>query len=190
MGFNKRKMEDRRRKAAEQVLCGAQRQQVGQRVSGMADMGLSRAAGICFAILFAASTALAGDLPDPKFTPGDADSSLTKEAICSPGASKSRRYVRAELKRKVYALYGMTPDGDLCPCEVDHLIPLALGGTNKLRNLWPESHSTKPWNSLAKDRLERRLHDDVCHGIIELGATQREIATDWIAAYEVRFGEP
>jgi hypothetical protein len=82
----------------------------------------------CCAILFAASTALAGDLPDPTFTPGDADSSLTKEAICSPGTSKSRRYVRAELKRKVYALYGMTPDGDPCPCEVDHLIPLALGG--------------------------------------------------------------
>jgi len=153
-------------------------------------MGLSRSASICCAILFAESTALAGDLPDPKFTPGDADSSLTKEAICIPGASKSRRYVRAELRRKVYALYGMTPDGDPCPCEVDHLIPLALGGTNKVRNLWPESNSTKkPWNSLAKDRLERRLHDDVCHGIIELGVAQHEIATDWIAAYKVRFGE-
>jgi hypothetical protein len=140
--------------------------------------------------LFAASSALAGDLPDPKFTPGDADLSLTKEAICTSGTSKSRRYVRAELKRKVYALYGMTPDGDPCPCEVDHLIPLALGGMNNLRNLWPQSHSTKPWNSLAKDRLERRLHDDVCHGIIELRAAQHEIATDWIAAYKVRFGEP
>jgi hypothetical protein len=140
--------------------------------------------------LFAASTTFAGDLPDPKFTPGDADSSLTKEAICAPDISKSRRYVRAELKRKVYVLYGMTPDGDPCPCEVDHLIPLALGGTNRLRNLWPQSHSTKPWNSLAKDRLERRLHDNVYHGIIELRAAQHEIATDWIAAYKVRFGEP
>jgi hypothetical protein len=158
----------------------------GRRRDGFAGV----AALVWALVLLAASTALAGDLPDPKFTPGDADSSLTKVAICTPGASKSRRYVRAELKRKVYALYGMTPDGDPCPCEVDHLIPLALGGTNKLRNLWPQSHSTKPWNSLAKDRLERRLHDDVCHGIIELGATQREIATDWIAAYEVRFGEP
>jgi hypothetical protein len=140
--------------------------------------------------LFAAPTALAGDLPDPKFTPGDADLLLTKEAICTPGTSKSRRYVRAEMKRKVFALYGRTPDGDPCPCEVDHLIPLALGGMNNLRNLWPQSHSTKPWNSLAKDRLERRLHDDVCRGIIELRAAQHEIATDWIAAYKARFGEP
>jgi hypothetical protein len=47
-----------------------------------------------------------------------------------------------------------------------------------------------PWNSIRKDRLERRLKVEVCSGIIELEAAQREIATDWIAAYVARFGSP
>jgi hypothetical protein len=64
----------------------------------------------------------------------------------------------------------------------DHLIPIDLGRANWLPNLWPQSHST----SVEKDWLERRLHDDVCAGKIELDVAQREIITDWTAAYRRR----
>ena len=42
-------------------------------------------------------------------------------------------------KNEVHMAYGMAPNQPPCPCELDHLIPLGLGGTNWLANLWPHS---------------------------------------------------
>jgi hypothetical protein len=142
-------------------------------------------------LLTAAPTAIAGDLPDPKLTPGMADPILTKDVICAPGFNtKTIRVVPTARKREVYKEYGVSPDTPPCPCEVDHLIPLDLGGANWLANLWPQSHSTKPWNSIRKDRLERELHNEVCSGKVELQTAQQQIATDWIAAYLKRYVSP
>jgi hypothetical protein len=80
--------------------------------------------------------------------------------------------VPAWLKRQAYAEYGITQckTGDY---EVDHLIPLSLGGSNSIRNLWPESTKTSPWNSCVKDALERKLHTLVCAGQLDLKTAQR-----------------
>ena len=40
----------------------------------------------------------------------------------------------------------------------------------------------------VKDRLENKLHSMVCKGEIDLKTAQREIATDWIAAYKKYVG--
>jgi hypothetical protein len=70
--------------------------------------------------------------------------------------------------------------------EIDHLIPLCLGGSNDPSNLWPQLRRSieKTWNGEAKDRLEHRLCEMVCQGKIEIGAAQEAFATDWIVAYE------
>ena len=64
------------------------------------------------------------------------------------------------------------------------LIALELGGSNDIRNLWPQPKNTKPWNNKAKNQLEARLHSMVCNGTISLGEAQQAIAHDWIAAYQ------
>jgi hypothetical protein len=100
------------------------------------------------------------------------------------GYTKKVRNVPAEMKRKVYQEYGITSHGP-GDYEVDHLIPLELGGSNSIKNLWPESHRTSPWNAQVKDRLEGKLHELVCGGQLDLKTAQRAIASDWIEAYKV-----
>jgi hypothetical protein len=68
--------------------------------------------------------------------------------------------------------------------EIDHLISLELGGSNSIKNLWPESHRTSPWNAQVKDRLEDKLHELVCSGQLDLKTAQQAIASNWIEAYK------
>jgi hypothetical protein len=71
--------------------------------------------------------------------------------------------------------------------ELDHLIPLELGGDNADANLWPEPASPVP-GFHQKDVLENRLHELVCSGRLALGDAQRAIASDWYAAYRTHIG--
>ena len=71
---------------------------------------------------------------------------------------------------------------------MDHLISLELGGSNSLKNLWPESYQGA-WNAHVKDRLENRLHALVCAGQLDLKTAQHAIATNWIAAYQQYLGQ-
>jgi hypothetical protein len=125
-------------------------------------------------------------LPDPNLTPGNTFD-VTVQDLCVPGYTKKVRYVPAEMKREVYEEYGVTSH-DLGDYEVDHLIPLELGGSNSLKNLWPESHRTSPWNAQVKDRLEGKLHELVCSGQLDLKTAQQAIASNWIEAYKFYVG--
>jgi hypothetical protein len=43
------------------------------------------------------------------------------------------------------------------------------------------------WSAPVKDQLEDRLRRMVCRGDVALGTAQRDISTDWIAAYRKYF---
>jgi hypothetical protein len=100
-------------------------------------------------------------LPDPKLTPGDVLPDATKDDVCTPGWSREHRHVTEEMRDKVYAEYGRAR-GPGC-CEVDHLIPLELGGSNDMKNLWPQPDDPRPGDA-EKDSLENDLHTRVCKG--------------------------
>jgi hypothetical protein len=87
------------------------------------------------------------------------------------------------MKREVYREYGITSHGP-GDYEIDHLISLELGGSNSIKNLWPESHRTSPWNAQVKDRLEDKLHELVCSGHLDIKTAQQAIASNWIEAYK------
>ncbi len=125
-------------------------------------------------------------LPDGSKTPGDT-LAVTRDDICVVGYTKTVRNVPTAVKDAVYASYGIVhhAPGEY---EMDHLISLELGGSNSVRNLWPQSYITSPWNAHVKDKLENRIHADVCSGKLDLKAAQQEIARDWIACYKRTFG--
>lgn len=124
--------------------------------------------------------------PNAQLTPGDV---LTQNAnvVCVSGYASSVRNVSVSLKRTVYLSYGIDKKiGE--DFEVDHLISLQLGGSNDLKNLWPQSGTTLPLNYHVKDRLEGALHDLVCAGQISLEDAQRGIAQNWGAMYKAVLG--
>jgi hypothetical protein len=122
-------------------------------------------------------------VPDPAKTPGDT-LEVTAADICVPGYSKKVRNVPIAVKRQVYASYGIRTH-EPGEYEVDHLISLELGGSNSIRNLWPQSFRTSPWNAHVKDALENELHRRVCAGSMDLAKAQRIIAQNWVMGYRI-----
>ena len=98
-----------------------------------------------------------------------------------PGYASSVRDVPDSLKSAVYSRY----DVKWVPYqhEVDHLISLELGGSNDIRNLWPEPYAGR-WGARTKDVLENALHELVCSGQLSLRSAQHQEATDWVGAYQ------
>ncbi|MCU1676823.1 MAG: hypothetical protein JWM93_1581 [Frankiales bacterium] len=128
-----------------------------------------------------------GPLPDHRCSPGARFKYATKAKVCRSGYSKQVRNVTQASKNAVYAAYGMTTHFNGQSGEVDHLVSLELGGSNSRANLFPEAASPSP-GSHEKDRLENRLHTEVCSGQITLRQAQKLIAGDWLTAYHARFG--
>lgn len=151
---------------------------------------------VAFLVLLSGSAAAGEhDLPDPRLTPGDAIEGVTAEQVCTPGYAHSVRHVTAETKREVFAEYGLERNhtgycGGRRGCEIDHVISLELGGSNSIKNLWPQSYDSQPWNAHVKDHLENRLHELVCSGRMSLDEAQHAIATNWISAYQQYVGQP
>jgi len=66
--------------------------------------------------------------------------------------------------------------------EVDHLVQLAVGGSNQLANLVPQPASPRP-GFPETDRLENAIHDGVCERGDALGPLQWRVPKDWVALY-------
>ena len=83
--------------------------------------------------------------------------------------------------------YGLRPGYYGHTLEIDHIVPLELGGSNDIANLFPEGADAHP-GYREKDTLENRLHLLVCAGSLGLGAARTGIAADWELLYSEVFG--
>jgi hypothetical protein len=128
----------------------------------------------------------AGDIPDRTMTPGEVASTDAAE-VCSKvdgqTYSKRHRQTPSSLKDQVTAEY----HGDRwAPHEIDHRVPLSLGGADTLKNLWyqpaPGYH--------CKDHLEHRVWEMVCRaGTLSLAEGQAVFLDDWRAGYTRYVGD-
>ncbi|MGC1106423.1 MAG: hypothetical protein WA876_07780 [Candidatus Acidiferrales bacterium] len=133
----------------------------------------------------AQSTVYAAALPNPILTPGSTHV-VSLANMCSSEHDEVISKVSDAVRQQVFREYGIAgaPPGGY---EIDYLVTPGLGGSDNIRNLWPEPHKQTIWNSYVKDQLEDHLHSLVCSGQVGLATAQRDIATDWIAAYRKYF---
>ena len=131
--------------------------------------------------------AIAGALPKTTLTPGETFADVTAAEVCVSGYASRARNVLREQYLQVYSAYGLAYPQPPGTYELDHLIPLELGGDNSDRNLWPEPAGPVP-GFHQKDELENVLHDQVCTGRLALADAQHGIAADWVALYRGYLG--
>jgi hypothetical protein len=129
-------------------------------------------------------------IPDPRCTPGAINPSVSAEMLQMKGWSTScvRNCWTSEVEKHItYRWYGVhmpsIDSQDSQVCELDHLIPLELGGSDALANIWPQcgpdSVTLNRRYFKTKDRVERYLTAEVRSGRTRLEVAQREIAEDW-----------
>jgi hypothetical protein len=136
------------------------------------------------ALLFSTDAlADSGILPDPSITPG-ASRTVNIAEICNMGSTRSLRHWSRERDNFIMKEYGL-PAGAHHQYEVDHLVPLEIGGSDDDKNLWPQPRRSieRVWNAERKNELENKLHALICTGEIDPEIAQRAIADDWTEAY-------
>ena len=120
-------------------------------------------------------------LPDRRCTPGSIDPAVTQanihQTICASGYTAKVRPSSGETNafkfNEAYPAYGLAHS---VQSELDHFIPLELGGSNSAQNLWPEI----PPSDNPKDAVENAAHKAVCDGAMTLTAAQNAMAANWV----------
>jgi hypothetical protein len=144
----------------------------------MTSQALFTRAGAVACLLVLPALAIA-QLPSGLKTPGAA-SKVTAKQVCAPDYQASKPVAKWQ-RDEALERYGIRPEtftGDL-----DHLIPVSLGGSNDPDNLWPQ-HSAADLTPAAKDQLGAKLHELVCGNTLTLKAAQDAIRKDWVKAYK------
>jgi len=129
-------------------------------------------------------------LPDPTCSPGAVNPTVTIEVLHNKkfrtGCIRDGATSAAQ-KNQTYAWYNIAKPkrntGKTQTCELDHIIPLQLGGADTLENIWPQCGPkgvklARRYFKL-KDAVENYLAKAVRNGIIDLETAQHGIAEDW-----------
>lgn len=104
--------------------------------------------------------------------------------ICRPGYAKAHRLPASEyypLAQRVFAEHGIAWN-QRHAYQLDHRLPLCLGGSNDPGNLWPQPLA----EAKLKDQLEAHACREVCAGRVSLEEAQSWF-THWQASYREVF---
>lgn len=129
-------------------------------------------------------------LPSRSITPGLTRPDATMAQLCDKKfRTKKYRHTTKQMKDTVYREYGAVKKWGTC-CEVDHLVPLELGGVDDLSNLWPQPYQPVP-GAKEKDKLEDWLKREVCiYKTMALADAQEKLEKDWFVAYQEMLKTP
>lgn len=126
----------------------------------------------------------------PAGVPGETDPAITQAnigtTICRPGYAGTVRpsyAITGPLKRRL--MEAQHPGQPLADYELDHLIPISLGGAPlDQRDLWLQPRRGQA-NAADKNALAYVLWRLVCERQVPLATAQADISHDWIKAYGI-----
>ena len=121
----------------------------------------------------------AAQLPSSFQTPGN-KGKASEAQVCAADFEASVKPIAKWQRDQALERYGRRPED--FTGELDHLIPLSLGGTNDPDNLWPLP-ANKDIGPTQKKELELKLHERVCAKTLKLKDAQDAIKKDWVKAY-------
>lgn len=129
-----------------------------------------------FVLLLAVSQMASAQTTNPAVTQANIE-----QTVCVSGWAATvrppRTYTNA-IKRRLMRQAGI-PSAQIRSYELDHLIPLSVGGSPRD----PANLALQPWSgpkgAHAKDVVELRVHRLVCSGRITLAAGQACFRSDW-----------
>jgi hypothetical protein len=140
---------------------------------------------ICgFTALAAAADHRWPNYPNVALTPGKVATTDVREVCARDGSlsySRRHRVTADDLKSWVFREYGIAPPrGHLARAEweIDHLVPLCLGGADEAANLWPQNRTT----FRRKDQREAYACREVCAARLSLATAQGWFLGDWTTA--------
>jgi hypothetical protein len=123
-----------------------------------------------------------GELPDRSCTPGAVDPAVNQgdiaTTICRTGYTTKVRPPESQTEKLKFDVVEPAYGQRDVSGELDHLVPLELGGANDAANLWVEAGSIPN----PKDAVEDALNKAVCDGQVRLRAAQQAIAANWLTA--------
>jgi hypothetical protein len=126
------------------------------------------------------SSYAAAQLPSAFQTPGN-KSRANEAQVCAAGFEESVKPMAKWQRDQALERYGKRPED--FTGELDHLIPISLGGTNDPENLWPLP-ANKDMGPAQKKALDLKLHQLVCDKTLKLKDAQEAIRKDWVKAYD------
>src|SRR3954470_7209142 len=121
----------------------------------------------------------AAQLPSSFQTPGS-KGKANEAQVCAADFEASAKPIAKWQREQALERYGKRPED--FTGELDHLIPLSLGGSNDPDNLWPIP-SNRDMGPEQKKALDLKLHQMVCDKTIKLKDAQDAIRKDWVKAY-------
>lgn len=120
--------------------------------------------------------------PNPELTPGAYRPGISRSDVCTPGYSKNyRKELSKTEKVEVYKRYDVPYD--TTKYQIDHFIPIGIGGSHDPENLWPQPIVNNA-GFYEKQQVAQYLHESVCRGDMELEDARDIMRRDWHLAYK------
>jgi hypothetical protein len=141
---------------------------------------MARLSFVAAAAFIGVSSYAAAQLPSSFQTPGN-KSKANEAQVCAADFEASVKPMAKWQRDQALERYGKRPED--FTGELDHLIPISLGGTNDPENLWPLP-ANKDMGPAEKKALDQKLHQMVCDKTIKLKDAQDAIKKDWVKAYD------
>ena len=135
---------------------------------------------IATALLTAIPALALAQRPSKDNTPGD-KTKATETQLCAPDYETTMKPIAGWQRSEALTRYGKRVNDETI--QLDHLIPVSLGGSHDPDNLWPIPDN-KEYGIAAKRELDARLHQLVCDKTLPLKTAQDAIRKDWVKAYD------